>query len=65
MNREVHVRIWERPAVRILRATRQHKKAGRDRDKLLAAKAIRDPRSGNRIIATKYVSDNPANSVAF
>ena len=23
MNREVHVRIWERPAVRILRATRR------------------------------------------
>ena len=23
MNREVHVRIWERPEVRILRATRQ------------------------------------------
>jgi hypothetical protein len=24
MNREVHVRIWERPEVRVLRATRQH-----------------------------------------
>jgi hypothetical protein len=23
MNREVHVRIWERPEVRVLRATRQ------------------------------------------
>ena len=24
MNREVHVRIWERPEVRVLRATRRH-----------------------------------------
>jgi hypothetical protein len=26
MNREVHVRIWERPEVRILRATRHEDK---------------------------------------
>ena len=26
MNREVHVRIWERPAVRILRATRHEER---------------------------------------
>ena len=25
MNREVHVRIWERPEVRVLRATRQQR----------------------------------------
>jgi hypothetical protein len=25
MNREVHVRIWERPEVRILRATRRRR----------------------------------------
>jgi hypothetical protein len=28
MNREVHVRIWERPEVRVLRATRQTEKSG-------------------------------------
>src|SRR6516225_4533405 len=30
MNREVHVRIWERPEVRVLRATRRPTRVGRN-----------------------------------
>ena len=32
MNREVHVRIWERPEVRVLRATRQIQPFDRGRE---------------------------------
>jgi len=66
MNREVHVRIWERPEVRVLRATRRVSRAPQE---LAAARNCTRDEGGPfemlRAVNGSSVARRPASSLAI